>query len=68
MTGTNSEVLIKVVDLHKSFGKLDVLKGVNTEIHRGEVVSLMGPSGGGGNRQYPPSCGRSSGSAVNNTL
>ena len=47
MTGNNSEVLIKVVDLHKSFGKLDVLKGVNTEIHRGEVVSLMGPSGGG---------------------
>ena len=47
MTGNNNEVLIKVVDLHKSFGKLDVLKGVNTEIHRGEVVSLMGPSGGG---------------------
>ncbi|MBR4928314.1 MAG: amino acid ABC transporter ATP-binding protein, partial [Oscillospiraceae bacterium] len=40
-------MLIKVVDLHKSFGDLDVLKGVNTEIHKGEVVSLMGPSGGG---------------------
>ena len=47
MTNTDSEVLIKVVDLHKSFGDLDVLKGVNTEIHKGEVVSLMGPSGGG---------------------
>jgi polar amino acid transport system ATP-binding protein len=44
---SDAEVLIKVEDLHKSFGKLDVLKGVNTEIHKGEVVSLMGPSGGG---------------------
>ena len=47
MIKNDAEVLIKVVDLHKSFGKLDVLKGVNTEIHKGEVVSLMGPSGGG---------------------
>ena len=47
MIKSDAEVLIKVEDLHKSFGKLDVLKGVNTEIHKGEVVSLMGPSGGG---------------------
>lgn len=39
--------LIKTVDLHKSFGKLQVLKGVSESIHQGEVVSIIGPSGGG---------------------
>lgn len=41
------EELIKTVDLHKSFGELHVLKGVNQTIHKGEVVSVIGPSGGG---------------------
>ncbi len=39
--------LIKTVDLHKSFGDLNVLCGVNQVIHKGEVVSIIGPSGGG---------------------
>ena len=39
--------LIKTVDLHKSFGKLQVLKGVSETIHSGEVVWVIGPSGGG---------------------
>ncbi len=39
--------LIKTVDLHKSFGDLKVLTGVNQTIHKGEVVSIIGPSGGG---------------------
>ena len=39
--------IIKTVDLHKSFGKLHVLTGVNQTIHKGEVVSIIGPSGGG---------------------
>ncbi len=39
--------MIKVVDLHKSFGKLQVLKGVNEHIAPGECVSIIGPSGGG---------------------
>lgn len=43
--GTNE--LIKTVDLHKSFGKLHVLKGVSETIHTGETVSIIGPSGGG---------------------
>ncbi len=47
MKNSNQEVLIKVEDLHKSFGKLDVLKGINEEIYKGEVVSIIGPSGGG---------------------
>ena len=39
--------MIKTVDLHKSFGDLHVLTGVNQTIHKGEVVSIIGPSGGG---------------------
>ncbi len=39
--------MIKTVDLHKSFGSLHVLTGVNQTIHKGEVVSIIGPSGGG---------------------
>lgn len=39
--------MIKTVDLHKSFGKLHVLKGVNEHIAPQEVVSVIGPSGGG---------------------
>ena len=39
--------LIKTVDLHKSFGKLHVLKGVSETVHTGETVSIIGPSGGG---------------------
>ena len=39
--------MIKTVDLHKSFGSLHVLDGVNQVIEKGEVVSIIGPSGGG---------------------
>ena len=39
--------MIKTVDLHKSFGHLHVLQGVSETIHKGEVVSIIGPSGGG---------------------
>lgn len=39
--------MIKVIDLHKSFGKLEVLKGIDNEIRKGEVVSIIGPSGSG---------------------
>lgn len=39
--------MIKTVDLHKSFGSLKVLTGVSETIHKGEVVSIIGPSGGG---------------------
>ena len=44
---TNSNYLIDVSDLHKSFGELQVLKGVSEHISKGEVVSIIGPSGGG---------------------
>ena len=39
--------MIKTVDMHKSFGDLHVLTGVSETIHKGEVVSIIGPSGGG---------------------
>ncbi len=39
--------MIVVKELHKSFGKLEVLKGVNAHIEKGEVVTIIGPSGSG---------------------
>ncbi|WP_346770191.1 amino acid ABC transporter ATP-binding protein [Clostridium phoceensis] len=39
--------MLETRNLKKSFGKLEVLKGISTEIRRGEVVSIIGPSGGG---------------------
>ena len=42
-----AETLIKIEGLHKSFGKNEVLKGINLEIKRGEVVVIIGPSGSG---------------------
>ncbi len=42
-----SETLLKIENLKKSFGKLEVLKGLSTEIRKGEVVVMIGPSGGG---------------------
>ena len=44
---TTDNVVIKVSDLQKSFGSLDVLKGIDTEIKKGEVVVVIGPSGSG---------------------
>ena len=44
---TTEQSLIKVENLSKSFGKVQVLKGITTEIHRGEVVVIIGPSGSG---------------------
>lgn len=44
---TTNDVLIKVEGLEKSFGANAVLKGINTEIKRGEVVCIIGASGSG---------------------
>ena len=40
-------MILQTENLKKSFGKLEVLKGISTGIRRGEVVSIIGPSGGG---------------------
>ena len=42
-----AETLLKIENLKKSFGNLEVLKGISTEIRKGEVVVMIGPSGGG---------------------
>ena len=47
MIKQNGEALIQVKNLCKSFGDLQVLKGINEEIREGEVVSIIGPSGSG---------------------
>ena len=39
--------LVRAINVHKSFGRLEVLKGINLEVKTGQVVCLLGPSGGG---------------------
>ncbi len=43
----NNENILKVIDLCKSFGDNNVLKNINTQIKKGEVVAIIGPSGSG---------------------
>ena len=43
----DTKVLLKIQDLHKSFGDHEVLKGINLEIKKGEVVVIIGASGSG---------------------
>lgn len=47
MTTSYGDTLIKVQDLHKIFGNLHALNGISEEIHKGEVVVIVGPSGSG---------------------
>jgi polar amino acid transport system ATP-binding protein len=42
-----ADAMIEIADLHKSFGALEVLKGITLEVRRGAAVALLGPSGSG---------------------
>lgn len=44
---TNGDVLIRVENLQKVFGDFRALNGITEEIHKGEVVVIIGPSGSG---------------------
>jgi polar amino acid transport system ATP-binding protein len=62
---TVNQPIVRIQDLHKSFGTLDVLKGVNLDVQKGEVVVILGPSGSGKstmlrciNRLEEPTSGR----------
>ena len=47
MNWTDSEPIVSIQDVHKSFGSLEVLKGISMDIMKGEVVCVIGPSGSG---------------------
>ncbi|MCP3787051.1 amino acid ABC transporter ATP-binding protein [Micromonospora sp. A3M-1-15] len=47
MTTSQSQPAVEIRDLHKSFGPLEVLKGIDFEVGHGEVVCVIGPSGSG---------------------
>ena len=47
MNANPTQPLLQVKNLHKKFGKLEVLKGVNLDIYKGDVVAIIGPSGCG---------------------
>ena len=47
MIDDNKTIMIETIDLKKDFGDLKVLKGISEKIYKGEVVSIIGPSGGG---------------------
>ncbi|GGF61999.1 phosphate ABC transporter ATP-binding protein [Azorhizobium oxalatiphilum] len=44
---TPDQPLIRLVDVHKSFGSLQVLRGVSLDVRKGEVICIIGPSGSG---------------------
>ena len=44
---SDKKVLFEIQDLHKSFGSLEVLKGINETVYQGDVISVIGPSGSG---------------------
>ena len=45
--GARDEAIVQIRDLHKSFGDTVVLRGIDLDVHRGEVVVVLGPSGSG---------------------
>lgn len=46
-TDTSTQPIVRIENLHKSYGDLEVLQGVDLRVNRGEVVVILGPSGSG---------------------
>ena len=44
---TPDQPIVSIVDVHKSFGDLEVLKGVSLDVMKGQVICIIGPSGSG---------------------
>jgi len=44
---TDKQPIVSIKDVHKSFGKLEVLKGISMDVMKGEVICIIGPSGSG---------------------
>ena len=44
---TEEDMMLRMHDIHKSFGEVKVLKGIDIEVRRGEVLAIIGPSGSG---------------------
>ncbi|TML78463.1 MAG: amino acid ABC transporter ATP-binding protein [Actinobacteria bacterium] len=44
---TGAEIVMHAEDVHKSFGRLEVLKGISLEVTKGETICIIGPSGSG---------------------
>ena len=47
---TPDRPIVSLKDVHKSFGDLEVLKGVSFDVMKGEVICIIGPSGSGSPR------------------
>ena len=43
----NTDIILEIKDLHKSYDKQEVLKGISTEVKKGDVIAIIGPSGCG---------------------
>ena len=46
-TWTPDQPIVSLKNVHKSFGDLEVLKGVSIDVMKGEVICIIGPSGSG---------------------
>jgi len=46
-TWTDTQPIVSIKDVHKSFGDLEVLKGISMDVMKGEVICIIGPSGSG---------------------
>ena len=47
MSWTPEQPIVSIKDVHKSFDKLEVLKGISIDVMKGDVICIIGPSGSG---------------------